>query len=162
MKKILLYSFIVIIVSEGCKKNNDHVTIHCDNLVNDMVPGDQGAVFVASAFTPNGDGMNDLFRPVTVQVSSIKVKVYDKNSNLVFQTDQPGVGWNPAPPLPRNIKYYYRIEAVTINNSKIGLCGEVYPLTCIPGNVSNVLIFEDQITPFGFTGITSESLPNCN
>ena len=162
MRKMLLYCFIGIIVCGGCKKNGNDVTIHCDNLVNDPNrPGDPGNVFVATAFTPNSDGINDQFRPVAIQISSISVRVYDKNSNLVFQTTQIGAGWTFPATLPINTKYYFRVEAVTMANNTIGLCGEVYPLSCFPANI-NTLKFEDQLTPFGFTGVTSESLSNCN
>ena len=164
MIKVFLYCLIGLIVLASCKKTGDNVTIHCANLVNDVIPpGDPGQVYVANAFTPNGDGLNDLFRPIAVQISSIKVKVYDGNSNLVFQTEQIGAGWNPGFSQTSNTKYYYRVEAVTMNNNRIGLCGEADALVCFPRTGgSNNFKFEDQLTPFGFTGVTAESLLNCN
>ena len=129
-----------------------------------MIPsGDPGQIYVANAFTPNNEGLNGLFRPVAIQISSINVKVYDKNSNLVFQTDQIGAGWNLIPLQPGNAKYYYRVEATMVNNNKIGICGEVHALSCYPRTPdSNIFHFEDQLTSNGFTGFTAESLPNCN
>lgn len=162
MKKAILYlSAAIIISAQSCKKEKQ-VHIHCDDLINDVLPaGDPGRVFVWTAFTPNGDGVNDLFKPYVSQISSINVRVYDKNSNLVFQTNQIGTGWNPNPPLSNNETYYFRVEAVTLTNSKIGLCGEVHAIFCNPRNGS-IDKFEDQLTPFGFTGVTAESLSNCN
>ena len=67
------------------KKNEPLVTIHCDGLVNDVLPAnDSGAVFIANAFTPNLDGMNDVFRPILKNISSESIKIYDGNAQFVF------------------------------------------------------------------------------
>jgi gliding motility-associated-like protein len=156
---------LILIVISACRKNSDNsVTIHCDNLMNEILPpGDNGKIAVASAFTPNGDGLNDVFRPITNDIQSISIKVYDNNSNLVFQTLQPNIPWAPNNQIARFEKFYFRIEAVTMMSKKIGLCGEVYALSCYPSNNSRVtLSFEDQYTGNGFTGITAEALPTCN
>jgi gliding motility-associated-like protein len=161
MKKIFLYCIALLFVPFiGCDKENG-VHVHCDDLVNDVLPaGDQGAVFVANAFTPNGDGINDLFKPYAFNVTSIHVRVYDKNSNLVFESTQQGGSWNPS--LAGNETFYFRVEAVTMTNSRIGQCGEVRALFCYPVNSGINYKFEDQLTPLGFTGVTAENLPACN
>ena len=52
-------------------------------------------IFVPSAFTPNGDRLNDVLTPIPVGVSEIAFfKVYDRWGNLVFSTDQIGKGWD--------------------------------------------------------------------
>jgi gliding motility-associated-like protein len=62
------------------------------------------AIYVPSAFTPNGDGMNDVFRPVPVGITHIDYfRVYNRWGQLVFETKQYMKGWNgyfhskPAP-----------------------------------------------------------------
>jgi gliding motility-associated-like protein len=53
-------------------------------------------IFVPSAFTPNGDGINDvLFANVTFSSSTDYVfMVYDRWGNVIFQTDNPQIGWD--------------------------------------------------------------------
>jgi len=52
-------------------------------------------VYVPSAFTPNGDGRNDVFRPeIFGVVSSYSFSVYDRYGQLVFSSKEPGVGWD--------------------------------------------------------------------
>jgi gliding motility-associated-like protein len=52
-------------------------------------------LYVPSSFTPNGDGRNDLFRPLfTRSVKSFKFTVYNRWGQVVFQTSEPGKAWN--------------------------------------------------------------------
>lgn len=48
-----------------------------------------------TAFSPNGDGQNDLFRPrVVIQVQHYHMKIMDRWGRTVFQTSDPGTAWN--------------------------------------------------------------------
>jgi gliding motility-associated-like protein len=52
-------------------------------------------IFVPTAFTPNGDGVNDLFRPIGVGIKSIEYfRVYNRWGELVFSTTINGKGWD--------------------------------------------------------------------
>lgn len=52
-------------------------------------------IFVPTAFTPNGDGINDLFRPIAVGISRIEYfRVFNRWGELVFQTTENGKGWD--------------------------------------------------------------------
>lgn len=52
-------------------------------------------IFVPTAFTPNGDGMNDLLRPICVGIRQLSYfRVYDRWGKLVFATHQMGAGWD--------------------------------------------------------------------
>ena len=52
-------------------------------------------IFVPTAFTPNGDGVNDLFRPIGVGIKSIEYfRVYNRWGELVFSTTVNGQGWD--------------------------------------------------------------------
>ncbi|RPD42226.1 gliding motility-associated C-terminal domain-containing protein [Chitinophaga barathri] len=56
---------------------------------------DQITVGVPTAFTPNGDGMNDVFRPQYSMISSLEsFSVYSRWGNEVFTTKTIGAGWN--------------------------------------------------------------------
>lgn len=52
-------------------------------------------IYVPSAFTPNGDGMNDIFRPIPVGITHIDYfRVYNRWGQMVFQTTQYMKGWD--------------------------------------------------------------------
>lgn len=51
-------------------------------------------VFVPTAFTPNGNGVNDQLRPLG-NISTLNYfRVYNRWGNLVFQTNEIGAGWD--------------------------------------------------------------------
>jgi gliding motility-associated-like protein len=52
-------------------------------------------VFVPSAFTPNNDGKNDVFRPIAVGILNIEYfRVFNRWGELVFSTTTNGKGWD--------------------------------------------------------------------
>ena len=52
-------------------------------------------VFVPSAFTPNGDGLNDVIRPVAVGVQEIKYfRIYNRWGQMLFHTTENQKGWD--------------------------------------------------------------------
>lgn len=78
---------------------------------------DDLTVFTANAFTPNGDGHNDGFRPSTlgVEKGSYDFKVFDRWGLLVFSTSDPLETWdgtmgNAGDPLPQDV-YVWTLRA---------------------------------------------------
>ena len=52
-------------------------------------------VYIPLAFTPNRDGRNDIFKAnVFGELVSFKLQVFDRGGQLIFQTTDPGKGWN--------------------------------------------------------------------
>jgi gliding motility-associated-like protein len=52
-------------------------------------------IFMPNAFTPNGDGKNDIFRPILVGISSLNFfRIYNRWGELVYATSEPEQGWN--------------------------------------------------------------------
>ncbi|TXC81686.1 T9SS type B sorting domain-containing protein [Luteibaculum oceani] len=53
-------------------------------------------VFIPSTFTPDGDGINDVFRPIVDQPMEGKYefKIYNRWGELMFETKNPDEGWN--------------------------------------------------------------------
>ena len=52
---------------------------------------------VPTAFTPNNDGLNDFFRPVTKALKNVQLDVYDSWGSLIYSekgAEQALVGWN--------------------------------------------------------------------
>lgn len=57
---------------------------------------------VPNAFTPNADGLNDTFRPVvnTELIRRYHLSVYNKWGERIFETSNPGKGWDGENALP--------------------------------------------------------------
>lgn len=52
-------------------------------------------IYVPNAFTPNGDGMNELLRPTLMGVKELQYfRVYNRWGQLVFETKTKREGWN--------------------------------------------------------------------
>lgn len=52
-------------------------------------------VFVPTAFTPNGDGRNDVLRPIAAGMQQIEYfRIFNRWGQLVFQTTRSGEGWD--------------------------------------------------------------------
>jgi gliding motility-associated-like protein len=47
-------------------------------------------------FSPNGDGLNDYFRPFRPYdlVNSVQMRIYNRWGNMVFRTDNPEILWD--------------------------------------------------------------------
>lgn len=53
------------------------------------------AIYVPKAFSPNGDGLNDILKCVAVGLNRFDYfEVYDRLGHLVFRTTNPVIGWD--------------------------------------------------------------------
>jgi len=72
-------------------------------------------LWLPTAFSPNGDGLNDVFVPKIApgcSFSHYKFKVYNRYGQLIFSTNQAGLGWDGTM-LNRAAEagiYYYIVE----------------------------------------------------
>ena len=51
-------------------------------------------IFIPNAFSPNGDGLNDVLMVRSNCLTSIDFTVYDRWGEQVFHTTNPDEGWN--------------------------------------------------------------------
>lgn len=52
-------------------------------------------MYVPTAFTPNGDGINDIIRPILLGMRKLNYfKIFNRYGELVFETREMGKGWN--------------------------------------------------------------------
>jgi gliding motility-associated-like protein len=50
---------------------------------------------VPNAFTPNGDGLNDVFKPVVYgSLASYNLTIYNRWGQMIFESRDPGKGWD--------------------------------------------------------------------
>lgn len=69
-----------------------------DTVCYDVVIQDEVLVFVPNAFTPDGDGNNDVFLPVlsSYGVHDYEFLIFDRWGELVFSSESPGTAWDGA------------------------------------------------------------------
>lgn len=90
LTKSTTYSISVTDIN-GCKAT-DEVTL--------KIACDQSNLLLPAAFSPNGDGLNEYFYPITRGYKTItKMLVMNRSGNLVFerkqfQPNQPNLGWD--------------------------------------------------------------------
>lgn len=51
-------------------------------------------IFVPSAFTPDGDGLNDVFLPSVNNLTQYSLQVYNRFGQLLFSSGNPSEGWD--------------------------------------------------------------------
>jgi gliding motility-associated-like protein len=85
-------------------------------------------VFVPTGFTPNGDGLNDLVKPIAVGVQKINTfRIYNRWGQLVFATTTNGHGWDGTiggSPQGSNV-FVWMVNAVDYLGKPIFLKGTV-------------------------------------
>lgn len=50
--------------------------------------------YIPNSFTPNSDGLNDIFRPFGTNYSNLEFSIYNRWGELVFYTNDENIGWN--------------------------------------------------------------------
>lgn len=81
-------------------------------------------IYIPNAFTPNGDGLNDYFKPIGHGIKSCKMAVYNRWGEEIFVTNTMSEGWNGSfkgEMQPPDV-FVYTVQAV-------GLSGQTYNLT---------------------------------
>ena len=104
-----------------------------DDIFIDLRASDCAPDFVPSAFSPNGDGVNDAFTVFIQNVESYEIRIFNRwGEVLYYSTDvselnRPGAGWNgfideESAPMST---YTYMITGTYINGEKLTKSGSV-------------------------------------
>jgi gliding motility-associated-like protein len=78
-------------------------------------------LYVPSAFTPNGDGLNDVFECKGVFAKEFEIKIFDRWGNMVFASDDITKGWNGGINGSETVQqdvYVYSVKITDINSKK--------------------------------------------
>ena len=105
--------------AEGCyDRDTMNVTVY------KVVAG----LYVPNAFTPNGDGKNDIFKPIALGMKSLTYfKIFNRFGELVFSTTQQNKGWDgtyKGKPLDQDVLVWI-VEGIDYENNKIFKQGTV-------------------------------------
>jgi len=77
-------------------------------------------IYVPRVFTPNGDGVNDVLKPILVGIQTFQYfTVYNRWGNIIFQTTDPNQGWDGTfKGVPQPVETYLWIAAGIDTNGK--------------------------------------------
>ncbi len=93
----------------------------------EILPCVKENIFIPNAFSPNGDGINDIFLPRSTILLSMQLQVYDRWGNKVFESTDSSVGWDgtykgqPAQP----DAYGYHFSGSCTDGGNITLKGNI-------------------------------------
>jgi gliding motility-associated-like protein len=83
-----------------------------DTLVRPLVVGEDFGIYVPNAFTPNEDGINDIFQPKGFGVTKYELNIFDRWGERVFHTTDFEEGWNGTMQSKNDVKYGILEEGV--------------------------------------------------
>ena len=89
----------------------------------------EGNLYVPNAFSPNGDGLNDIFRAEGIDVDEFRMEIYNRWGQLVFSSSHIDEAWDGSHQgseyfCPAGL-YPYRIVARVLNGQRVELSGHV-------------------------------------
>lgn len=108
-------TYIVTLSNDPCPNVIDSITIQVNPIlvIEPLMP---------TAFSPNGDSKNDLFRPANYDMfSSYLLRIYNRWGELIYQDEGYGVAWDGLyKAKPQNLDVYsYYIEATPLNTTEV-------------------------------------------
>ncbi|MEN9570867.1 MAG: hypothetical protein RL172_2098 [Bacteroidota bacterium] len=117
------YSITVTNQSRCTDSAQVYIQVVCDN----------SNLYLPSAFTPNGDGLNDYFYPMGVGIFKVQnLKIFNRYGQLVFQKENvnandPSTGWDGRYKgiLANPGTYIYTVEVICKNSEKITTKGKI-------------------------------------
>lgn len=115
--------FIVMLAAEN--------EFNCvDTIQKEVVVDYRTTVYIPSAFTPNNDGINDVFAPQGDGVLSYHLQIFDRWGSLIFESTDTEPAWdgtyelNGGQDAPVDI-YIYQLDYVDIHKGTKSVKGEV-------------------------------------
>lgn len=78
--------FFSVIATNECGTWEDSFTVEIEDC-------DYG-FFIPNAFTPDGDGINEVWQPVIVNMESFRIVVFNRWGEVVWSTEEEGSFWN--------------------------------------------------------------------
>ncbi|MEI7662262.1 MAG: gliding motility-associated C-terminal domain-containing protein [Bacteroidota bacterium] len=77
--------WVVVSDSLGCSASDSVLVKKCS-----------GNLFVPGAFTPNGDGLNDIFRVLADpdDIAEFNMQIFTRWGEMLFESDNPATGWD--------------------------------------------------------------------
>lgn len=65
-----------------------------DTLVRPLIVGEDYGLYVPNAFTPNADGLNDIFQPKGFGIVKYQLQIFDRWGERIYETKEINAGWD--------------------------------------------------------------------
>ncbi len=109
--------WLKVINNDGCE----------DSIQKNVTVKEKENLFVPNVFTPQGDGINDYFTPISFGIEKINMKIFNRWGGLIFESNNILQGWDGT--YNGNAcsigVYFYIIEAVSFSNKEYNIHGTV-------------------------------------
>lgn len=108
---------VVALGALNCENNNNSLTV--------KIKADP--IFIPNAFTPNGDGLNDIFKPEGKTIAALDIMVFTQWGELIFHSNTLGTGWDGrfnGKPQPSGV-YMYTIRVIQNDKTVITRKGAI-------------------------------------
>jgi gliding motility-associated-like protein len=111
---------LIVMSDHGCR----------DTAVRSITIGDDFGIFVPDAFTPNGDGLNDIFQPKGYGIVKYELNIFDRWGERMFTSSDFEKGWDGSfvrrgDDLVKEDIYIWNIKMVTVFGKAKELSGKV-------------------------------------
>jgi gliding motility-associated-like protein len=113
---------MVSVINENGCSGQASVTV-----VVEFPPCEDPYVFLPNAFTPNGDGINDVLFVRGEHVEVVRLEIYNRWGQLVFETTDQSVGWDglfKGAPAPQEV-YGFILEVNCIGGQQYKTQGNI-------------------------------------
>ncbi|MDX5320605.1 MAG: gliding motility-associated C-terminal domain-containing protein [Bacteroidota bacterium] len=80
----------------------------------------EAKVFIPNAFSPNGDGLNDVFAPEISDINFVRLQVFDRWGTQVFDGENYAASWDGSfkgEMVPEGV-YVYIVDAIGLDNKR--------------------------------------------
>jgi len=83
--------------------------------------------YIPTAFSPDNDGLNDVFRPEGESVMEFRIEIYDRWGHVVYSSSEFNQGWNGTVYDEKAAEgvYAYQIYIAGFNNEIVSRAGHV-------------------------------------
>lgn len=78
------YVGLSVVTEDGC----------VEEITDSVIVEENYAVFFPTSFTPNGDGLNDLFMPLGGGIEEFKLEIYNRWGNLIYTANNMSQAWD--------------------------------------------------------------------
>ncbi|MGZ3898779.1 MAG: PKD domain-containing protein, partial [Bacteroidia bacterium] len=115
------YVAVLIVTSDkGC----------VDTLIQEIIVAEDYGLYVPNAFTPNGDGVNDIFQPKGFGIVTYELNIFDRWGERLFTTHKFEEGWagnyvgRNNEPVEEGV-YVWHIKLLNVAGKALELTGKV-------------------------------------
>ncbi len=112
------YAIALVVTSDhGCT----------DTIVKTIIVGEDYGVYVPNIFTPNGDGVNDIFQPKGFGITKYELRIFNRWGEELMMTNDFGHGWDGfyKGKLSQEDTYIWKINLTNVFGKSHELSGHV-------------------------------------